>query len=232
MGAGTFTLEQLGELTAEFRAKFGKDHVVAMVHDPEDGYRIQYTADNNSKITTINAVEPAIAEAIFKYGKSIAAHNYAMAYSQIPFMEQEQVRSEFGAIVGKAHADVCDMIMNFLISISIHTWTMTKHDHAADYTRFELIKYASLQKTVVDSSRALPIIARAHVKVAADVYGADVDSAEVTAGMDLGIDDLAVLKTAKKILRNVRRQGMSNAPIDITGDISGFAEAVKAQLMQ
>lgn len=232
MGAGTFTLEQLGELTAEFRAKFGADHTVALIHDPEDGYRIQYTADNNGKVTTINAVEPPIAEAIFKYGKSIAAHNHAMAHNQIVFREEKGVRSEFGEIVGKAHADACDKIMNFLISIAAHTWAMTKHDLAADYTRFELVKYACLQKTVVDSSRALPIIARAHVKVAADVYGVDVDSAEATAGMNLDIDDLAVLKTAKKMLRNVRRQGMDSSPIDITGDISGFAEAVKAQLMQ
>ena len=234
MVAGSFTLEQLGELTGEFRAKFGADHMVSLIHDPEGGYGIYYGTDrvggDTRKITTINAVEPPIAEAVFKYGRAIAAHIHAMSNNQVAFKDQEEVETQFGTIVGKDHADACGRIMQFLISTTVHAWTMTRHDHAADYTRFELVKFACLQKTVADLP-ALSIIARAHVKVAADAYNVDVNSADVTAGMSLGIDDLAVLKAAKKLLRNVRRQGMSGSTIDIKGDIGGLADAVRAQLL-
>lgn len=230
MGAGSFTLEQLGELTGEFKSRFGADHTVAMIHDTKLGYGIQYGASENNMVTMINAVEPPIAEAIFKYGGAIAAHIHAMANSEIMFKDQEGIEAQFGTIVGKDHADACDRIMQFLIPITVHAWTMTKHDHAADYTRFELVKFACLQKTVADLP-ALSIIARAHVKVAADAYNVDVNSADITAGMSLGIDDLAVLKAAKKLLRNVRRQGMNGSTIDITGDIGGLADAVRAQLL-
>lgn len=231
MGASVFTLEQLGKLTAEFKARFGDEYKVALVHEPERGYKMEYPQGGDEVYAVINAVEPAIAEAVFMYGRAIAAHAYALVHPGITLKCDARVRSEFASIVGKAHASGDGgEILNFLCSLAPHAWAMARHDGAADYTRFEMVKFMSLRKSVAGSPRAMQILARAHVRVAADAYGVDVDPSKITAGIRLNVDDLAVLKTAKKLLRGVRRQGMRGANIDMTDGIGEFAEAVRAQL--
>lgn len=230
MGEGTFTLKQIGDLSAEFKAKFGKDHRVAIIHEPDDGYKIQYPLKEDDVYTVVNAVEPAIADAVFRYGKAIASQSYTILNSDVSLRVSAGTKSEFESIVGDAHAEDGKEIMGFLFSLAPHVWAMARHDQAADYTRFEMVKFSCLRNTVPDSRRALLILARAHVRVAADAYDVDVDPSEITSDISLNVDDLAVLKTAKKMLKEVRRQGMRGANIDMTDGIGEFAEAVRAQL--
>ena len=229
MGAGMFSLDQLGELTSEFKSKFGPDHSVALMHDPDCGYMISTAMQGDSSQTVINAVKLPIAEAVFKYGKAIVAHHFAMT-DKITFKRRDRIESEFGAAIGCASDEDRDLITDFLFIVARDTGVMARHEHAADYTRFEFVKFTNLQDMAKDLPRTMSILARAYVKVAADTHRVDVDPNRITAGMDLDYDELAVLKEAKRLLREVHRQGKRGRVIDIGDGAARLAKAVRIQL--
>ena len=230
MGAGTFSLDQLGELTAEFKSRFGPDHSVALMHDVDYGYMISTSEQGDSSQTLINAVKLPIAEAVFKYSKAIAAHTYSAITDGITFKHKNRIKSEFGAAIGIASDEDRDLITNFLFIIASDTGAMARHEHAADYARFEFVKFTNLQDLAKDMPRTMSILARAYVKVAADMHRVDVDANKITAGMDLDYDELAVLRQAKSLLRDVHRQGKRGRTIDMGVGAARLAKTVRIQL--
>ena len=217
MGVYEPSREQVEELEAELKKRFGAGHRLAVVHNEGYGFLIKTSTEGSESSTTINTLEPPVTEAIFRYSRAVAAEEHAL--------ETDDMRISATAIES-AHPNMpglmipsakCNKALTYhLRTIIRHTSAMTMHEHAADYTRFEHAKYSHLQaKNASHTLRGVALLSRAYIKSAARRHGADISTKAITAGVDMDRTDKRIIMAAMRVLDEVHRQRVEGPNINV-----------------
>ena len=227
MDAFSPSTEQIAEAAAEFRARFGQDHTLKVVHDKEAGFLVRTTVGGGSPRTTLNTIESPVTRAMFAYAGALAAEEHAQLHADW-WLHWTKIGS---AVTGAGdRAGVCstcnELLTEHLYTTIIHTGCMTAHEHAADYVRLEHAKYAHLHRSRFPSvMRGVALLSRSYIGSAAKRHGVRVDIGEITAGMRLDGADRRVIRAARRVLNSVHRQCVRGSQVDVIDDTRALDDA-------
>lgn len=209
--------EEVAELAAELRKRFGPGHTLSVVHSKRHKFLIRSSAAGSVSTTIINTLEPPVTRAIFRHKRAVAAEEHAVLTDDLRIRGVGITSTRLGLRAWASHpTDYNEMFTRQLVVVMQNTSAMTTHEHAADYVRFEHAKYSHYQK--VRSSnvmRGIVLLTRAYIESAADKYGVDVDHEKITAGTTLGRTDKRIIRAARDVLDEVHRQRLRGPHVDV-----------------
>ena len=226
--------EQVAELAAELKKRFGPSHTLSIVHDQSRRFLIQSLVSGPRPTTTINTLEPPVTRAIFKYKRAVAAEEHAVLADDLKIRAFGITSTRLDLRAWVCHPmNYNEVFTEHLVVVVRHTSAMTTHEHAADYVRFEHAKYSHFQKQgMSDVLRGVALLTRAYIESAADRYGVDVDHEKITEGTSLGRIDKGIIRAAKDVLDEVHRQRLRGIYVDVryaTADLNkAFSRLRKA----
>lgn len=217
MGAALFSHGQLRRLTREFKRQFGKTHALCVTYEPKSTSTVTTAVLMGMATTTINARDAPTTRAVFRYGRAVAAHEYALRHETMRLKTHPMKSMRFLADSGAVDAvdATRDAITGYVSTAIYHTSALTRNKNAADYVAYERIKYARLHTQNPNNLRGLPILAKAYVGVAAEQYGVDVDLEELTFGIRIDDADRAIHDAAADMLRSLNLQRARGDDVDL-----------------
>lgn len=209
--------EQVAELAAELKKRFGPAHTLSIVHDQSRGFLIHSLVSGARPTTTINTLEPPVTRAIFKYKKAVAAEEHAVLTDDVKIRAVGITSAHLDLRAWVNHPlNYNEVFTEHLVAIVRHTSAMATHEHAADYVRFEHAKYSHFQERWTSKVlRGVALLTRAYIESAADRHGVDLDHEKITAGTILGRTDRRIIRAAKDVLDEVHRQRLRGIYVDV-----------------
>ena len=216
-------------LSAAFRAAFGDSHRLVTVGSTDE-YLVKTGIAGGRPTTMINLSEKPVVRAILKNAMGVAAQEYALLHDNL-HLDHDPIRS-----VGKASgmwAGLAGMAPQMLtthaVSLIHYTSAMSQHEHAAEFARYEHAKYVYLKDNRGPALRGVVLLSRAYVEAASDRYGAGVDPATLTAGMEVDGADQRILAAARDMFDDAHEQRLRGPRIDARRTTKALGASLRRQ---
>ena len=221
--------EQMQALLAAFRAAFGDSHRLVTV-ERSDEYLVKTGTVGGVTTTAINLSEKPVVRAILKNTMGVAAQEYALMHDNLhlDYRLIRPVAKSADKWVGLANT-APQALTTHAVSLIHYTSAMSQHEHAAEFTRYEHAKYVHLGESSGPVLRGVVLLSRAYVEAASDRYGAGVDPALLTDGMDLDGIDGKILAASRDMFDDAHEQRLLGPSIDARRTTRALRRAICRQ---
>ena len=219
-------------LAAEGKELFGPQHVLETVNSTRVPFLVKTSVISGVTTTVINLCEGPVARAVLKYGRGVLGQEHAQLYDRMD-LKWRPIRSmdprPRGWVFPEGMAE--QKVSSHVTSHAYYTSAMTMNAHAADFVRYEYEKYSHLQGDRGRGLlRAIPLLTRAYIKAAADLYSVDgIDLDRLTAGMTLDDIDGRIVELEARLLLDVRRQRLRGPRVDVRRHMAALDRELERQ---
>lgn len=227
--SGGLPEDQMRALSAAFRAAFGDSHRLVTVGSADE-YLVKTGIAGGRPTTVINLSEKPVVRAILKNAMGVAAQEYALLHDNL-HLDYAPIRS-LGESADRwvGMPDMApQMLTTHAVSLIHYTSAMSQHEHAAEFARYEHAKYVHLKGGRGPALRGVVLLSRAYVEAASDRYGAGIDAARLTAGMDLDGADQKILAASRDMLDDAHGQRLRGPRIDARRTTKALGASLRRQ---
>lgn len=227
--SGALPEDQMRALSAAFRAAFGDSHRLVTVGSADE-YLVKTGIVGGRPTTMINLSEKPVVRAILKNAMGVAAQEYALLHDNL-HLDYAPIRSLGESADGwVGMPDMAPrMLTTHAVSLIHYTSAMSQHEHAAEFARYEHAKYVHLKRSRGPALRGVVLLSRAYVEAASERYGAGIDAARLTAGMDLDGADKKILAASRDMLDDAHEQRLRGPSIDAMRTTKALGASLRRQ---